>query len=268
MAARCLGRIPAHLKEEQRGRVARFLTGHAEQFAPGDFEIIAKQLLEVLDPDGSRSYDPDAHDRRSLTKAEDATGMLAGRFLLDQIGSAWFSAALHHYAKPEPAACGVDEHGQQTLTVTDTRSTAQRHADALVLMAKAALANAGQRGGEPPRVVVHTNPDQLADAAHHDDNDDAEPADETPSDDDSEPTDEPPPPTPRPSVASGAVRPGWPAASRPGRCRRSRSACCPATPSWNGARSARSGRSSTTAGPAASPPRPSAAPSRPATAAA
>ncbi len=116
VAARCLGRIPAHLKDEQRGTVARFLTGHAEQFAPGDFEILAKQLLEVLDPDGSRSFDPNAHDRRSLTKAEDATGMLAGRFLLDQIGSAWFSAALHHYADPEPAACGVDEHGQQTLT--------------------------------------------------------------------------------------------------------------------------------------------------------
>ncbi len=43
-------------------------------------------------------------------------------------------------------------------------------------MAKAALANAGQRGGEPPRVVVHTNPDQLADAAAHAHDEGAEPA--------------------------------------------------------------------------------------------
>ncbi len=41
--------------------------------------------------------------------------MTAGRFLLDQIGSAWFSTALQHYAAPDPAACGVDEHGQPTL---------------------------------------------------------------------------------------------------------------------------------------------------------
>ncbi len=60
----------------------------------------------MLDPDGSRSFDPNAHDRRSLTKAEDATGMLAGRFLLDQIGSAWFSAALHHYAHPSRPPAG------------------------------------------------------------------------------------------------------------------------------------------------------------------
>ncbi len=39
-----------------------------------------------------------------------------------------------------------------------------------MLIGKAALANAGQRGGEPPRVVVHTNPDQLHNAAHHNDN--------------------------------------------------------------------------------------------------
>ncbi len=162
VAVRCLGRIPAHLKEEQRGTVAGFLTGQAERFAPGDFEVIAKQLLEVLDPDGSRSFDPNAHQRRSLSYAEDATGMTAGRFLLDQIGSAWFTTALQHYAAPDPAGCGVDEHGQQVLGIKDPRSAAQRHADALVLMAKAALANAGDRGGEPPRVVIHTNPDQLA----------------------------------------------------------------------------------------------------------
>ncbi len=88
--------------------------------------------------------------------------MTAGRFLLDQLGSAWFTTALQHYAQPDPAGCGVDEHGQQTLPVKDPRSAGQRMADALVLMAKAALANTGERGGEPPRIVIHTNPHQLA----------------------------------------------------------------------------------------------------------
>ncbi len=162
VAVRTLGRIPAHLKDEQRSKVAQFLTEQSEQFAPRDFEDVAKALLAVLDPDGAHSFDPDAHQRRSLSMAHDATGMTAGRFLLDQIGSAWFSTALQHYAAPDPAACGVDEHGQPTLPVKDPRSAAQRLADALVLMAKAALANAGERGGEPPRIVIHTTPDQLA----------------------------------------------------------------------------------------------------------
>ena len=165
VAVRSLGRIPAHLKDEQRGKVAQFLTEQSEQFAPRDFEDVAKALLAVLDPDGAHSFDPDAHQRRSLSMAHDATGMTAGRFLLDQIGSAWFSTALQHYAAPDPAACGVDEHGQPTLPVKDPRSAAQRLADALVLMAKAALANAGERGGEPPRIVIHTTPDQLANTA-------------------------------------------------------------------------------------------------------
>ena len=110
VAVRTLGRIPAHLKDEQRGKVAQFLTEQSEQFAPRDFEDVAKALLAVLDPDGAHSFDPDAHQRRSLSMATDATGMLAGRFLLDQIGSAWFSTALQHYAAPDPAACGVDEN--------------------------------------------------------------------------------------------------------------------------------------------------------------
>ena len=162
VAVRTLGRIPAHLKDDQRGKVAAFLTEQSEQFAPADFEDVAKALLAVLDPDGAHSFDPNAHQRRSLSMATDATGMTAGRFLLDQIGSAWFTTALQHYAQPDPAACGVDEHGQPTLPVKDPRSAGQRMADALVLMAKAALANTGERGGEPPRIVIHTTPDQLA----------------------------------------------------------------------------------------------------------
>ncbi len=102
VAVRCLARIPAHLKDEQRGKLAQFLTEQSEQFAPRDFEDVANALLGVLDPDGSRTFDPDAHQRRSLTKAEDATGMLAGRFLLDQIGSAWFTAALAPLRRPRP----------------------------------------------------------------------------------------------------------------------------------------------------------------------
>ena len=51
---------------------------------PADFEDVAKALLAVLDPDGSGSFDPNAHERRSLSMAQDATGMTAGRFLLDR----------------------------------------------------------------------------------------------------------------------------------------------------------------------------------------
>ncbi len=111
VAVRALGRIPAHLKDKQRGKVAAFLTEQSTQFTPRDFEDVAHALLAVLDPDGAHSFDPDAHQRRSLSMGTDATGMTAGRFLLDQLGSAWFTTALQHYAQPDPAGCGVDEHG-------------------------------------------------------------------------------------------------------------------------------------------------------------
>lgn len=65
---------------------------------------------------------------------------------------------MEHWAAPDPAV--RDEHGEPVGW--DLRSAAQRRADALGIVADRALAHAGSRGGEPPRVVVHAGIEQLA----------------------------------------------------------------------------------------------------------
>lgn len=162
VAVRCLSRVPASLLATKRAEVAAFLTGQARRLPPQELEAVAKALLAVLDPDGDAGFDPDAVDRRSLTMATDVTGMLVGRFQLDPATAAVVAAALHHFAAPQPATRVVGEDGQRVLGIADRRSNAQRYADALGLMARAAMRNTGGRGGEPPRVVVHTTPEQLA----------------------------------------------------------------------------------------------------------
>jgi hypothetical protein len=144
--------------------VDEFLTEQAEQFCPGDLQILARQMLAALDPDGQDTKDPHCSDRRELTTGTDSTGMLVGRFQLDPATGHQFMTAIEHFSSPDAAREEVDQDGQ-TLTITDRRTTAQRRADALAIIARLALGadEAGTHGGEGARIVIHTSLDDLVD---------------------------------------------------------------------------------------------------------
>ncbi len=146
VAYRCLDRIPQHLLTDVgedglsgAARVDEFLADHSRRLAPSTTRGLAKQLLALLDPDGSDRYDPDAFTRRRLSYGADSTGMLTGEFALDPAAAATFRAALEAYTKrqlgflggPGGEPDGITPDEQPTLPLRDERTPAQRRADAL-----------------------------------------------------------------------------------------------------------------------------------------
>jgi hypothetical protein len=175
VAVRALGRVPAHLLAAVgadgttgAARVDAFLAEQARALAPPATEVVARHLLAVLDPDGTDRHDPDAFLRRRLTCAVDSTGMLVGRFQLDPTGGAYVKAVLDAYAAPAPAVPTASPDGGEVL-LTDDRSREQRLADALVVVARAALGQNGNgngngNGGPGPvtQVLVVATVEQIA----------------------------------------------------------------------------------------------------------
>ena len=118
-----------------------------------NLESAARQLRARLDPDGVDRFDPAAAERRFLDLTTDSMGMLVGRFQLDAVAGATVRAAID--AASAPAPWGPDG------TTRDDRSPRQRRADALSVLAEAALAAGGPHRGERPRVVVHVRSEDL-----------------------------------------------------------------------------------------------------------
>ena len=189
VAVRTLARVPDHLGQRvdadgQSGwaRVDSYLAQESRRFAPSNTDRLAKQLLHVLDPEGTDRYDPNAFMRRQLSCAQDSTGMTVGTFQLDAAGGAAVRAALDLYSAPSPAGNGgVDADGQPVL-FRDDRTKAQRMADGMVAIARVALAAHPQhddadratpadgakgeqvkwRGAPAAHVLIVATPEQLA----------------------------------------------------------------------------------------------------------
>ncbi|MFC3686768.1 HNH endonuclease signature motif containing protein [Aquipuribacter hungaricus] len=170
VAVRCLDRIPRHLRgtpgdaspvtSEQLGATVRdvVVTLVSEVAGTGtarDLDRACRAVLDHLDPDGGDRYDPVAYERRYLDMSTDSTGMLLGRFQLDAAAGLALRAAVDAHSAPSPTVDGL----------RDPRSARQRRADALVLVAEAARGTSAPVRGEPPRVVVHVTPEQLAGGA-------------------------------------------------------------------------------------------------------
>ena len=153
VAVRALRQIPRHLLDEPEtmARVDVVLTEASADLAPMETDKAARHLLLRLDPDGSNTFDPHALDRRELSVAADATGMVVLRGQLDAANGAAFMAALDALSAPVP----VDPDSQ--LPVPDGRSKRQRQADAAGLMARIVLEQLGQGRAETdrPKVVIH-----------------------------------------------------------------------------------------------------------------
>ena len=134
------------------------MTETALTLAPQQTDQAAQHLLLRLDPDGAHTFDPDAVDRREVSTVVDATGMVILRGQLDPANGASLRAALDHFSKPEPTteAAGEGEEGEGVMLIPDGRSLRQRQADALGLIARIALEQAGRGKAEVdrPRVVI------------------------------------------------------------------------------------------------------------------
>ena len=166
VAVRALRQIPHHLRSDAAAvaKVDGWFTETALALPPLQTDHAAKALLTYLDPDGSRSFDPAAVDRRELSVAVDATGMVILRGQLDPAAGAVVRAALDHYSAPDPT--------DPQTGVADLRSKRQRQADALGTIAGLSLnaepdtadstadnGEAGMRGPRRvpvrPRLVIH-----------------------------------------------------------------------------------------------------------------
>jgi hypothetical protein len=150
VAVRTMKRIPQHLRDQKAAEIDDWVTGVSKEFAPAQTDGLARRLLEVLDPDGSDTFDPNAVDRRELTITRDATGMVLIRGQLDAGSAAPLLAAMDHLSAPWP------RDDRDALPIVDTRTKGQRNADAITLIARLAL-GAMDKGSEidRPRVSIH-----------------------------------------------------------------------------------------------------------------
>lgn len=156
-AVSTVSRIPVRVAAVHRAALDAALVLHARAFTAATCRDLGRDLLAALVPEKEERFDPDAYLRRELHLGVDDTGMARLRGQLDPAGTATVKAVLDALSAPRPGQDGA----------RDARTPAERRADALVEMARLADGRMASGGGfgESARVVVHTNPDQLADAA-------------------------------------------------------------------------------------------------------
>ncbi len=114
---------------------------------------LARRLAQVLDPDGAEPADP-AKPERSFDYRLGQDGSLTGRLRLDPERAELLRTALDPLAKPRPATGDGDP---------DSRSTAERAADALTELARTAIRGGElpDHGGEPPNLLITIGWEQL-----------------------------------------------------------------------------------------------------------
>lgn len=159
LAVRALASIPARMVRERAAELDALLTSHATTFTAPVFPRLARHLLHTLDPDRADRFDPDAHQRREAHLGIDSTGMGQLRAQLDPHATATLKAVLDALSAPTPSQDGVP----------DARTAAQRRADALHEMARAAAGNLpagdGPGYGDAARIVLHVGPGDTCDTA-------------------------------------------------------------------------------------------------------
>ncbi|MGI8696060.1 MAG: DUF222 domain-containing protein, partial [Mycobacteriales bacterium] len=126
-----LRRLPAGVDDATRQRAGQWLTEQARIHDPMILRNLARHLREALDPDGAAPAD--LSHRRKLSWHTDRDGLTTGRLCLDPEGAETVRAALDPLMSPAPAATGG----------RDLRTVGQRRGDALVELARRALADGG-----------------------------------------------------------------------------------------------------------------------------
>lgn len=150
--------LPASVPEPARERIEADLAGYAQDFDPRRLRIIARRLLDVVDPDGP---EPAAEDptpaipvRGELWLRNRRDGSLGLEGWLDSEHASLVRGVIEQLAARRPTS---------PEGVPDERSVPQRQADALIELCQRARAEGEvpTTGGEPPHVTVTLDWDAL-----------------------------------------------------------------------------------------------------------
>jgi hypothetical protein len=128
---------------------------HAQNVDPHRLRVIARRIIDQLDPDGPAPGEPEdpcpAAGELHIRDRRDGGISLEG--WLDALHGTAFRALIEHLAAPRPLA----------EDIPDPRTPAQRNADALVEICDLARGHdhMSTAGGEPPHVTVTLNYETL-----------------------------------------------------------------------------------------------------------
>jgi hypothetical protein len=156
-------RLPDLVDIETRAKAEAQLARLAGEHRPDELATLADKLTDCLNPDGDFT-DIDRAKRRGVTIGkQDIDGMSPINGFLNPEARATIDAVLAKLAAPgmcNPADLTPCVGGTpaQAAIDTDTRTNAQRNHDALLTLARAALASGelGQHNGLPASVIVTT----------------------------------------------------------------------------------------------------------------
>jgi hypothetical protein len=148
--------LPTSVPEPARERVEADLAGYARDFDPRRLRIIARRMLDVLDPDGPEPADdptPATPARGELWLRDRRDGRLGLEGWLDPEHGSMVRSLIEQLAARRPTTDGV----------SDDRSLPQRQADALIELCERAHAaeEFPTTAGEPPHVTVTLDWDAL-----------------------------------------------------------------------------------------------------------
>ncbi len=161
-------RLPDFVDLETRGVAEAQLARLAGEHRPDELAKLADKLIDCLHPDGDFT-DADRARRRGITigkQGVDGMSPISG-WLTPEARATWDAV----FAKlAAPGMCNADDDkpcisGTPSAAAiqSDTRSTAQRHHDALLAAARALLASGelGQHNGLPVSIIVTTTLEEL-----------------------------------------------------------------------------------------------------------
>src|SRR5271167_4820014 len=161
-------RLPDFVDIETRHKAEAQLARLAGEHRPDELARLADTLTDCLNPDGDFT-DVDRARRRGITLGrQDIDGMspISGyltpeaRATLDAVFAKLAAPGMCNSADAEPCVRGTPS---QAAIHADTRSAGQRHHDALLTLARTALASGelGQHNGLPASIIVTTTLKEL-----------------------------------------------------------------------------------------------------------
>ncbi|MGH3692782.1 MAG: DUF222 domain-containing protein [Pseudonocardiaceae bacterium] len=140
--------LPSSASPSEREWAEATLAEHAQNFDPRRLSVIARRVLDKLDPDGPAPAEPDdpCPAAGELRIRDRRDGGISIEGWLDELHGAAFRGLIEQLAAPRPL----------TETLPDPRTAEQRNADALVEVCELARGNdqISSAGGEPPHVTV------------------------------------------------------------------------------------------------------------------
>ena len=165
-------RLPDFVDIETRHKAEAHLARLAGEHRPDELARLADTLTDCLNPDGDFTEHDRARRRGITIGRQDIDGMspITGyltpeaRATLDAVLAKLAAPGMCNSADAEPCVRGTPS---QAAIQNDTRNTGQRHHDALLALARAALASGelGQHNGLPASIVVTTTLKELEAAA-------------------------------------------------------------------------------------------------------